>query len=375
MYDNGEGASTTFGTDDHQPGRFGQHSVRASVGAATAVVALVAVWRFDQFQNHPQASTAGQWWRQVVVEAIIVESLVALVLVAVPSALGARRARMVGVNSRLAAGPVRGVITRLGLQQTCIGVAEGLLVFSVLRLRWWPVALPALLLAAWWAFGRASFSVTRWVRPIRPADSDDRWPALVDEYSPRVVHSWVRPLASFSTSLHATVDRFRATEHIIATDTLDSLSDAEQRAVIAHEVGHLQLRHVPRLRRVALCQRVAAGLLGAAVVVLLGEFGSRDPAGYSAFRYTSIVTIGVSATLLRRWRQQFERDADAYALEATRDPDAFQRMVVSFNRANRTEAASAGGMGACGVLSPTDRLAFADQWRSQHQPHAAAPEA
>ncbi|MDP2292862.1 MAG: M48 family metalloprotease, partial [Actinomycetota bacterium] len=170
--------------------------------------------------------------------------------------------------------------------------------------------------------------------------------------------------------LSATIGRQRTPDHMVATDTIDDLPVDEQRALLAHELGHLRLGHVATLERAGTLQRVAATMVGAITVVIADTDGSQDPRAYGVFRVATFLAAMVIMSMMGRWRQGFERAADQHALTLTRDPEAFKRMVLSITRANRSPVAGFGASNACGLIAPAERLESADRWAAAQTPPA-----
>ncbi|MCL5097521.1 MAG: M48 family metallopeptidase [Candidatus Omnitrophica bacterium] len=132
--------------------------------------------------------------------------------------------------------------------------------------------------------------------------------------------------------------RFRK---IVLFDTLVAqLADAELEAVLAHEIGHYQKRHVVKL------------LIGSAAGLLLG-FGcvawlARQAWFYRAFGFStgSIVPALLLAGLLsgvigfwlspliHYWSRRFEYQADAYSAKITGQPESLVRALRGLSEKN-----------------------------------------
>ena len=130
---------------------------------------------------------------------------------------------------------------------------------------------------------------------------------------------------------NAYVSGLGATRRIVLFDNLLDESEPRQISlVVAHELGHRLARHVERGTLLAMA--------GAATVVLvlwallswpallgaIGAFGPADPrvAPFLLLVVSAFELLGLplGAALSRRW----EREADRYSLELTRDPEAFE---------------------------------------------------
>ncbi|HNX60984.1 MAG TPA: M48 family metalloprotease, partial [Spirochaetota bacterium] len=115
---------------------------------------------------------------------------------------------------------------------------------------------------------------------------------------------------------------------IILSDTLlESFTPAEIESVFAHEVGHYRHKHIPLLVCVngilIYLSFFLCGLLYSRTISLMGFLGESDIAALpililylSAF---GLAVMPLSNMLSRRC----ERQADAYAIESTKNPEAF----------------------------------------------------
>jgi STE24 endopeptidase len=132
-----------------------------------------------------------------------------------------------------------------------------------------------------------------------------------------------------TTAANAYVNGLGPTKRVVLFDTLlDRYSRDEIRMVVAHELGHVRHRDVPR----SVLFAAIIALPTAWAVQRLSWALSRErgtPAALPALALaTSVVTvpIGLIGNLLSR---TIERRADQYSLELARVPDAF----ISFERA------------------------------------------
>jgi STE24 endopeptidase len=134
-----------------------------------------------------------------------------------------------------------------------------------------------------------------------------------------------------TTKLNAYVSGLGRTRRLVLFDTvLGEANRPEVELVVAHELGHRQARHVAKA--------TVLGMLGAAVFVTalwalldlpalrsaLGVTGARDPRIVPfVLLLGSLLSLASSpfgAALSRNW----ERQADAFSLELTRDPATFE---------------------------------------------------
>ncbi|MDX6398272.1 MAG: endopeptidase, partial [Gaiellaceae bacterium] len=129
-----------------------------------------------------------------------------------------------------------------------------------------------------------------------------------------------------STALNAYVDGIGQTKRVVLYDTLiDSADRARLRSIVAHELGHVHGRDVPRgLLWVALSAPLAVLFVAGAGEALARRGGAKpgSPAALPAIALmlgaTSFV-IGIVGSQLSR---DVEARADTFALELTNDPKA-----------------------------------------------------
>lgn len=170
---------------------------------------------------------------------------------------------------------------------------------------------------------------------------------------------------------NAYVSGFGATRRVVLYDTLLQRSDPRAiRLVIAHELGHRRDRHVAK--------GTAFGMLGAAGAVvaiwaLLRSPGVREAAGVSGAGDPRVapflMLVGVLLELLalplgtalsRRW----ERAADRFSLEVTRDPEAFEATHRELATSNLSDLQPPRALYVLTFSHPTpvERIAAARRW-------------
>ncbi|MDP2291891.1 MAG: M48 family metalloprotease [Actinomycetota bacterium] len=333
---------------------------------------VLVLERIDSATSTVRSPAVDSWMLRLVLEALLVEVTMALALVVVPTIAFTRRARRTGVMSAAATRPMSVRAARSASVQFAVGFVEGLVVLGLMRVRAWPVLVPLVLLALWWSFVSNPRTV-QFVASLRRAHASDHWTGVVSGLTSAPIETWVNPVRHYSSAVWANFARHRHTDILIATDTVDQWPVDEQRALLAHELGHVQLGHWAVIRRATVAQRVAAGMIGASVLMIADSDGSRDPVSYSLFRVGSFFAIAVLSMLLSRWRRSIESAADAHALDLTRDPAAFQRMVLSLTRSNRAAVSGLGSSNACGGMAPGKRIELADRWASDHALPPPAP--
>jgi STE24 endopeptidase len=231
---------------------------------------------------------------------------------------------------------------------TMLGVAGASMVF--LTLKWWP--------GGWWLISALLFAVAMvglarlapmLILPIfykfRPLDRPplvERLMTLAARASTDVVGVFEWVLSSHTRKANAALTGLGPTRRILLSDTLlAEYSDDEIEVVLAHELAH----HVHRdLWRGIVAQAVV--LLGGfflAHVVLstaagpLGYRGLSDPAALPLLMLTGGIWSFVVLPALNALSRAQERAADRYALETTRNPDAFVSAMKRLSQQNMAE--------------------------------------
>ena len=156
--------------------------------------------------------------------------------------------------------------------------------------------------------------------PLRDQQLADRLRALARRPGVPVRDVLVADASRRTRKVNAYVSGLGATRRVVLFDTL--LREAGPRQVelvVAHELGHRRARHVAK--------GTLVGMLGAAATVvvlwaLVADPGDLRNAPLVLLVASALELVGlpVAAAVSRRW----EREADRFSLEVTRDPEAFE---------------------------------------------------
>ena len=130
-------------------------------------------------------------------------------------------------------------------------------------------------------------------------------------------------------------------KRIVLFDTLiESLSPAELEAVLAHEIGHNKLRHIPKRLLVSVAVLTGAFFLTSLALgwhALFEAFGFSDPSYHGILiillYFTSPLTFFLSPLGNRRSRKQ-EYEADAYACDAVENRNDLAGALLRLSRDN-----------------------------------------
>ena len=139
-----------------------------------------------------------------------------------------------------------------------------------------------------------------------------------------------------TTAANAYVTGLGRTKRVVLYDNLlRDFEPGEVRLVVAHELGHVRYRDVPRgLLYLAIV--APFGMLAAARVA--ERLGPRDALGTAAAVPAVVLGVGLMAPAITVTSNQLsravEQRADAYSLELTREPEtfvAFQKRITVKN--------------------------------------------
>ncbi len=180
---------------------------------------------------------------------------------------------------------------------------------------------------------------------LTPLDEPDlvaRLEALARRAGAKVRGVYRMNLSEKTTAANAALMGLGNTRRIVLGDTLlNHYPPAEIEAVFAHELGHHVHRDVPRM----VATQTVLTLVGLYVCNLALQWGARtlgyasvaDPATMPFLALVlgafGFVSAPVSNYLSRKW----ERAADWYALETTRDPEAFSNAMIRLANQNLAE--------------------------------------
>jgi STE24 endopeptidase len=172
--------------------------------------------------------------------------------------------------------------------------------------------------------------------------------------------------ASRRTTKHnAYVSGLGRTRRVVVFDTLlDRDRPRELRLIVAHELGHRRARHV--------LKGTLIGMAGAAAAVIslwallhwdaLPALGNPRvvPVLFFAGSVLELLVMPFGAALSRRW----EREADRFSLQLTRDPEAYAEAHRSLARANLADLDPPRALDLLMFRHPTppERLATLASW-------------
>src|SRR5919197_2849459 len=190
--------------------------------------------------------------------------------------------------------------------------------------RWWPlVAAPAaavLVLVLGFAAPLVLEPLFNRFAPLRDEELAGRLRALARRAGVPVRDVLVADASRRTRKVNAYVSGLGATRRVVLFDTLLGQADPRRiELVIAHELGHRRAWHVAK--------GTLLGMVGAAitVVVVWAVVSNPDdlrnaPLILLVAEGLELVALPLPAAVSRRW----EREADRFSLDVTRDPEAFE---------------------------------------------------
>lgn len=236
--------------------------------------------------------------------------------------------------------------------------------------RWWLVAWPIVV-----AFAVLFAFVSGWIaaaasHPLRdPRLSADvvRLERIEDAQGTPVR---VQDVSSWTDQANAYTAGFGPSTHVVLWDTIldERFSRAEQDVVIAHELGHVRSRHIPKA--IGWSALIVLPTLWLLALVTRRRGGVGDPANlpYAILVLTvlALLTSPVQNAVSRR----YEAEADWRALNATRDPAADTHLFQQFAKTSLEEPSPPLLDYLWFENHPTlaQRIAMAQAWKARNAP-------
>ena len=199
--------------------------------------------------------------------------------------------------------------------------------------------------------------------PLRDQELAERLRALARRAGVPVRDVLVADASRRTRKVNAYVSGLGSTRRVVLFDTL--LREAEPRQVelvVAHELGHRRARHVAK--------GTLLGMVGAAATVavlwaLVSDPGDLRNAPLVLLVAEALELLGlpVAAAVSRRW----EREADRFSLDVTRDPEAFEAAHRELATANLSDLDPPRPVYALLFTHPTapERIAAGRAWASR----------
>ncbi len=198
--------------------------------------------------------------------------------------------------------------------------------------RWWLVAWPVIVvIAVAFAF------VSGWLAAVGThplADARLRSDAARLETVEHVQGTPVRvqDVSSWTDQANAFTVGFGPATHVVVWNTLldGRFSRGEVDVVLAHELGHVQSRHI--LKALGWTALLVLPTLWLVALVTRRRGGVGDPANLPLVILTLTVLALLAAPIQNVVSRRYEAEADWRALNATRDPASARRLFESFEQ-------------------------------------------
>jgi STE24 endopeptidase len=253
-------------------------------------------------------------------------------------AIARERAKDVGLVTQDWVGWVGDVAKGMAIEAVLVGAGGAVLVFAMRRFgrHWWAPA--SALVVAFGVFTSYASPILveplfNTFKPLPPGELRSDVLELADEAGVDVGEVYEMDASRRTTASNAYVAGLGSTKRVVLYDNLiKDFTEDEVRLVVAHELGHVHYRDVPR------------GLLYLAIVAPFGMFAvarlsermapAGGPAAVPAVALSLALLVPAITMISNQLSRQVEARADRFSLELTDAPDAligFQQRIVEKN--------------------------------------------
>jgi STE24 endopeptidase len=290
--------------------------------------------------RRPPARLRGRFRRPAVAGAVTAAALSAAVTaVTLPvSAVSRERAKDVGLVTQSWTGWLADVAKGVAIEAVIVGAGGAVLVFGMRRFgrHWWAPAAAVVVgfgVVMTYASPILIEPVFNTFKPLPRGELRSDVLALAEEAGVKVGEVYEMDASRRTTAANAYVAGLGSTKRVVLYDTLlRDFSPDEVRLVVAHELGHVHYRDVPR------------GLLYLAIVAPFGMFAvarlsermapSGGPLAVPAVGLAIALVLPAVTMISNQLSRDVEARADRYSLELTGAPEAligFQKRIVVQN--------------------------------------------
>jgi STE24 endopeptidase len=290
--------------------------------------------------RRPPARLKGPFRRPVLAGAATAVALsVAVTVLTLPvRAVARERAKDVGLVTQDWVGWVGDVGKGIAIEAVIVGAGGAVLVFGMRRFgrNWWaPAAAVAVGFGVFMTYASPLViePLFNTFKPLPAGELRSDVLALAEDAGVEVGEVYEMDASRRTTAANAYVAGLGSTKRVVLYDTLlRDFSEDEVRLVVAHELGHVHYRDVPR------------GLLYLAIVAPFGMFAAArlserlapagGPAAVPAVALSLALLVPALTMISNQLSRAVEARADRFSLELTDAPDAligFQRRIVVKN--------------------------------------------
>lgn len=193
---------------------------------------------------------------------------------------------------------------------------------------------------------------------------------------------WQFDASRQSKRISANVSGFAGTMRISLNDNLLERGTPEEiEAVMAHEIGHYVLNHLYKgMLFIAFVALIGFGFVRLAFGRLVERFGERwrvhgltDPAGWPLVALLFSIYGFVLTPVMNNFIRSTEVEADLFAINASRQPEAFASMAVKLGEYRKLDPAPWEEWLFYDHPSGRSRIEMAMRWRAENLERAAHP--
>lgn len=214
---------------------------------------------------------------------------------------------------------------------------------------------------------------------LKPGPVRDRIVAMAQAHAVPADHIYVFDQSRQHKRISANVSGLGPTIRISLNDNLlNRTSPPETAAVMGHELGHYVLGHVrSSLLGLTLVVGLALWITSRTVGGLIARYGARwqlrgpdDLAAVPVYAMTLTAIFLVFTPLVNNIIRANESAADAFGLEAAREPDGFASTAMKLSEYRKIEPAALEEFLFYDHPSGATRVRMAMQWKKDHVPGA-----
>ncbi len=179
-------------------------------------------------------------------------------------------------------------------------------------------------------------------RPVDDKELSKRIIALARNYDIKVLNVFTIDFSKETSKANAAIIGMGKTKRIVLSDTLvNNYTIDEIVAVVAHELGHLKCAHI---RKLLFSGFLIVGLslffmyiYLARYFAFLGIQGFGDIVGFPLIALFFIFASLIVMPLQNAYSRKLEREADAFALNATNDKESFISLMEKLGQQNLSD--------------------------------------